>query len=162
MKGANRSARILEIGARAAQRLANGDDRFILTDHLALEFASIASSFSRLLLLHPLERHAGPLRDDVHHVVVVTSTSFSSSLISPLGKDRVEAILGLFLTCHARPRLFEILSLDRRFLLDADLLDLRFSISFTSGGRVIAAMRAREPASSITSMALSGRKRPVR
>ena len=35
------------------------------------------------------------------------------------------------------------------------------SSCFTSGGRVIAPMRAREPASSITSMALSGRNRPV-
>jgi hypothetical protein len=35
------------------------------------------------------------------------------------------------------------------------------SISFTSGGRVIALIRARAPASSMTSMALSGKKRPV-
>ena len=36
------------------------------------------------------------------------------------------------------------------------------SISLISGGRVIAPMRARAPASSMTSMALSGRKRPDR
>ena len=36
---------------------------------------------------------------------------------------------------------------------------ISFSISFTSGGRVMAPMRARAPASSITSMALSGRNR---
>ena len=36
------------------------------------------------------------------------------------------------------------------------------SRDFTSGGRVMFWMRARAPASSITSMALSGKKRPVR
>ena len=38
---------------------------------------------------------------------------------------------------------------------------ISFSISFTSGGRVMALMRARAPASSMTSIALSGRNRPV-
>src|SRR5271165_1796077 len=41
------------------------------------------------------------------------------------------------------------------------IVSMFFSISFTSGGRVIALMRARAPASSMTSIALSGRKRPV-
>jgi hypothetical protein len=51
-------------------------------------------------------------------------------------------------------------SLIARFLLALDLLDLDLD-SLTSGGRVMVPMRAREPASSITSMALSGRKRSV-
>jgi hypothetical protein len=41
------------------------------------------------------------------------------------------------------------------------MVSISFSMSFTSGGRVIELMRARAPASSMTSMALSGRKRPV-
>src|SRR5712671_1842535 len=43
----------------------------------------------------------------------------------------------------------------------ARIVSIVCSISFTSGGRVIEMMRARAPASSMTSIALSGRKRPV-
>src|SRR6516164_9410763 len=43
----------------------------------------------------------------------------------------------------------------------ARIASISFSISFTSGGRAIELMRAREPASSMTSMALFGRKRPL-
>jgi hypothetical protein len=49
---------------------------------------------------------------------------------------------------------------DGLFLLGADAsISLREVLDV--GGRLRAVMRAREPASSMTSMALSGRKRPV-
>src|SRR5271165_1725670 len=56
--------------------------------------------------------------------------------------------------------LFIILSFDRTSF-STRIVAICFSISFTSGGRVIELMRARAPASSMTSIALSGRKRPV-
>ncbi len=56
--------------------------------------------------------------------------------------------------------LLEVLLGDGGFLLLVELLDLAVD-SFRSGGRVMALRRTRAPASSITSMALSGRQRPL-
>jgi hypothetical protein len=52
----------------------------------------------------------------------------------------------------------EVLARDRLFLLLVEARDL-VSMSRRSGGAVIDLMRMRAPASSITSIALSGRKR---
>ena len=116
--------------------------------------------FRGFLLLHLLERHAGHLRDDVHHVLVGHDHFLLFALFAPFGQNALELFLRLLLLVAQRGRLLEVLLLDRGFLVDA-ISSISFSISLTSGGRVIALMRARAPASSITSIALSGRKRPV-
>ena len=160
---ANRSTRVLEIGTRAAERLADSDNRFILTNHLALEFA-----------LHGERASASPacsMRESgtpVHLETTcmisssVTRTSFSSLLIRHSERIVLEAILGLFLTVTQGGRFLEILRLDGSFLIDADLL--RSAPRYPSHWADASSPRCARaiPASSITSMALSGRKRPVR
>ena len=84
----------------------------------------------------------------------VTRTSFF--LFAPFGEDGIRAVFGLFLAVAQGCSLFEILGLDGG-LVDA-ICSICASMSFTFGGRVMAAIRAREPPSSITSMALSGQK----
>ena len=78
----------------------------------------------------------------MHNVILGDKDLLFLLVDPPLGKNRVEPILGLFLAVPQGGGFLEILSLDGSFFIDA--------------------MRARDPASSITSMALSGRKRPVR
>ena len=76
------------------------------------------------LLLHLLERNAGHLRDDVHHVVGAHENFLLLPLFAPTVQNPLEFILGLLLLVAERRRLFEILRLDRGFLFHADLLDL--------------------------------------
>ena len=68
-EGADRPAGIFEIGARTAKRLADGDDRFVLADDLALELALHRQKLLRFLLLHAGKRNSRPLRNDVHDFV---------------------------------------------------------------------------------------------
>ena len=91
-----------------------------------------------------------------------TTTSRLFALLAPFGQDLLQLFLGLLFRVAQGGGFFEILRLDRRFLFARECSSISSSMSFTSGGRVIAPMRARAPASSITSIALSGRKRPVR
>src|ERR1035441_4989160 len=79
---------------------------------------------------------------------------------TPLLQNRFEPFLRLLLLVAHGGCALEILILDRSFLLGLDLPNL-VSRPLTSGGRVIVPMRARDPASSITSMALSGKNRSV-
>ena len=103
---ANRTTGILEVGARTAQRLADGDHRFILTDHLAFEFTLHGQQLLGLLLLHPGERHARPLRNDMHDVVLGNEDLLFLLVDAPLGKNRVEPVLRLLLAVPAGRPLF--------------------------------------------------------
>ena len=76
---------------------------------------------------------------------------------APLFEHGFQFLLGvLFLVAH-RGGAFEILILNGALFLAILISSISPSRSLTSGGRVIVPMRAREPASSIRSMALSGR-----
>ena len=124
------------------------------------EFGFHREQFRGFLLLHSLERNAGPLRDDVHHVVLGHEHFLFFALLAPFGQNALELFLRLlFLVAQAA-------AFSKSWALIAASFSTRISsisvsISFTSGGRVIVLMRARAPASSMTSIALSGRKRPV-
>ena len=117
--------------------------------------------FRGFLLLHLLERHAGHLRDDVHHVVGGHDHFLFLALLAPFGEDALELFFRLFFLVAQRGGFLEILRLDRGFLVGPDLLDLLLDFLHVGRTRHGALMRARAPASSITSIALSGRKRPV-
>jgi hypothetical protein len=94
-----------------------------------------------------------------HHDVLVVMAHLLVALLAPF------ASCGSSSSRAARSRsrtggLLEILLADGRLLLRLDLLD-RLLLLRSSVGRVIADA-ARAPASSMTSIALSGRNRPVR
>ena len=95
---------------------------------LPLSSLSIARSFCGLLLLHPGQRNARPLRDDVHDLVLGDEHLLLFLVDAPFGENRSRLVFGLFLAVAQRGRLLEILSLDGGFLVDADLLDLRLDI----------------------------------
>ena len=82
------------------------------------------------------------------------------ALFAPFGQNGIELFLGLLFLVAKRGGLLEILCFDRRFLLHADFFDFLLDILHVRRP-VMALMRARAPASSMTSIALSGRKRPV-
>src|SRR5437867_13392588 len=51
----DRAPWILQVGARATQSLADGGDRFVLTNDALLHFRFHHEEFLRFLLLHPLQ-----------------------------------------------------------------------------------------------------------
>ena len=143
---ADRAARILEIGARAAQRLADGDDRFVLADDLALELA-----FHREQLLRSPACSMRWSGTPVHFETTcmmsssVTMTSLLFALLTRHSREnRVELLLRLLLAVAQGGGLLEVLRLDRASFRRGSS-SISASMSFTSGGRVIAPMRAREP-----------------
>ena len=89
-----------------------------------------------------------------------TTTRFSS----PLARHSLSSVSSFSFACFSWSRIWAAPS-KSWFLMAFSFLPLISSISasiaLTSGGRVIVVMRAREPASSSTSIALSGKNRSV-
>jgi len=89
----------------------------------------------------------------------VTTTSFSSRSSRHLVRMASSFSLVCFSLSRSAAAFLKILCFDSPFLFNPNLFDLFLDVLHV-GGRVIALMRARAPASSITSIALSGRNRP--
>ena len=76
------------------------------------------------LLLHSLERHAGHLGDDVHHVIGRDDDLFFFALLAPFRQNCIELFLGLLFPVAKGGRFFKILRFDSRFLFQPDPFDL--------------------------------------
>ena len=155
-RGSFRSAR----ERRSALQMATTASSWPMTRCFACSL-SIARSFCGFVLLHALERNAGPLGDDVHDVVLVDDR-LASLRVARAIRSRMRSSFSL--ACFSLSRSAAAFSKSCSLIaasFSTRISSISASMSLTSGGRVIAPMRAREPASSITSMALSGRKRPV-
>ena len=116
-EGADGPARVLQIRARPAQRLANGGNRLVLADDDLLHFLLDGQQPLHLALLHPLQRNARPFGDDVQNVLFVHDHVLFLARGAPIAQVGLQFFLGLlFLVAHLR-RPFEILVLDGAFLL---------------------------------------------
>ena len=123
-EGADRSGRVFQVGAAAAQRLAKCLHRLALSDDELGEDGFHREQFLDFTLLHALQRDAGPLGDDVHDVLLVHLHAGVLAALFPLLEHGVEFLLGLlFLVAHGGGRL-ELLFLDGGLLLDAGFLDV--------------------------------------
>ena len=80
----------------------------------------------RLLLLHSLERDAGHLRDNVHHVVRGHEHFLLFPFLTPAGQNTVELLLRLLFFVPKSGGFLEILGLDRRLFFDANVFDFLF------------------------------------
>ncbi len=89
-----------------------------------LQLAFHREQFLRFLLLHPLERNAGPFEMMCIMSSAVTSTSFSSRSSRHSARIAVELLLRLLFLVAQGGRFLEILRLDRSFLFHANLFDL--------------------------------------
>ncbi len=126
-EGTDRAARVLEVGAGAAQGLGDGDDRLVLADDAALELVLHLEKLLGFLLLHAVERHAGPLGDDGHDVVVRRRRRPSPRTVArQFLRVSSRFFLAFFSLSRRDGGLLEILLLDGRLLLAVDLLDLCF------------------------------------
>src|SRR5207237_113770 len=75
----------------------------------------------RFLLLHSLQRNAGNLRNDVHHVVPGYDDLFLVPLLTPFAENGIEFFLGLLLLVAEGCSFFKVLRLNRSFFFQADL-----------------------------------------
>ena len=161
---ADRARRVLEAGARAADRLRDRRDRLVLADDALVQ---------RLLHLEqPLATPRSAMRMTGMPVHIATTSAMSSSVddvglvarsaasASP-ARMLLELLLQLcsFLVAELSGQLV-LLGGDRRVLLAcADRSRPRMRLLAATGGVAARCMRTREAASSTRSIALSGRKR---
>ena len=121
---ADRAARILQVGAGAAQGAGDRDGGNILADDGLLQLGLHLEQLLVVLLLHSGQRDAGPVGDHLHHQVLVDGDALFVSALLPIGGDLLFAGAELFLLIAELGGLLEVLVADRLLLLGADGLDL--------------------------------------
>jgi hypothetical protein len=151
---------IFQVGTRTAQRFADRRDRFALADDSLGHFVFHREQALRFASFHALHGDAGPLCDHMENVLFIHFDALLLAARFPCRQHSLNFFFGVLLLVAHRRRAFEVLLANRLFFLALDLIQLAFE-RFDFGGRVIAPMRAREPASSMRSIALSGKKRSV-
>jgi hypothetical protein len=130
----------------------------VLADHALVELLLHAHQLRGLGLGQLEDRDAGPHRDDVGDLLLADRRALGRLAGLPL-VGQLALLLGQPALLVAQVRgLLELLGLDRGFLGPPGLLDLVLELA-VDGGEVIDLIRIRDAASSIRSIALSGRKR---
>src|SRR5581483_11371042 len=127
-KSANGPARILQVGARTAQGLANRRYRLALADDRVGHLVFHGEETRCFALLHPLERNAGPLGNDVEDVFLVHADALLFAIRAPGVQHGFKLFLGLFFLVAHGGRAFEILFADGAFLAALDILDFTFDL----------------------------------
>ena len=115
---------ILDPGARAADRLGDGDDRLLLADHALVQLLLHPDQLLRLGLGELEDRDARPHRDDVGDLLLAHLGLLLVGLVAPALLELLLLLRQLALLVAQRGSLLELLRLDRVFLVGANLLDL--------------------------------------
>ena len=114
----------------------------------------------RLVLVDLGQRHAGHLVDDFADHLLIDHAVDLLGLLAPFADDRFLAFLELVRLVPKLGGLFEVLLGNGGFLLLVELLDL--GVDLLEVGRPGHGLETNAaPASSMTSMALSGKQRPL-
>jgi hypothetical protein len=106
------------------------------------------------------ERNSGHLGDHFADDILVDDAIGFATLFAPFSSDGLFLLAKLVRFVSQRSSLFKVLVGDRVLFVLVELLDV-FVQSFKSGGLDMLRKRIRAPASSITSIALSGKQRAV-
>src|SRR5438093_3928890 len=117
----DRTSWVLQVSTGTTQSLADGGDRFVLTNDALLHFSFHHKELLGFLLLHPLQWDAGDLRDDVHHVVRGYHDLFLFPVLTPFVENGIEFLFRLLLLVAKRGSFLKILRLNRSFLFQPDL-----------------------------------------
>ena len=144
-----------------ARRIAlrDGLDRRVLADDALVQLVLHAQELLGLGLGELEDRDAGPHRDDVGDLLLADRGALAGLAGLPLLLELALLVRQLALLVAEVRGLLELLRLDRGLLLGAASSRSPPRARDTTGGAVIVLMRMREAASSMRSMALSGRKR---
>ena len=119
---------ILQVGARAAERLADGTDGFALADDALRHLRFHREQTLGFALFHALERDAGPFGDDVENVFLVHLDALFLAVGFPRAEDGFHLLLRMLLLVAHGGGALEVLFLDGLFFLRLDLLDLALDV----------------------------------
>ena len=159
---ADRTIRILEAGAAAADRARERLDRLVLRrrptacSSSSMRSRRAVSASCRRVTGMPVQRLT--MNDDL---LLAEHRAVRLAPLLPLVLLLADLALQLALLVAQRRRALEVLIANRGFLLGVHALELILELRPLPAAATCAARRARAPASSITSIALSGRKRSV-
>ena len=121
--------RVLDPGARAADRFRDGGDRDLLADHALVEFLLHADQLLGLGLGQFEDRDAGPHRDDVGDLLLADDRALAVLALGPLVFELALAGGQLTLGVAQVGGFFELLGLDRGLLVAPRRLDFLLEIA---------------------------------
>ena len=142
---AGRALRVLDAGARAADRLGHGDDRLVLADDALVELLLHPDELLRLGFRELEDRDARPHGDHVGDLFLADLRLLLVGLVAPLLLELLLLLRELALLVAELRGLLVLLRLDRAFLVGADLVDLllELAVARRRGHRRDADARAR-------------------
>ncbi len=126
---AGRALRVLDPGARAADRLRHGLDRDVLADHALVQLLLHADELLGLGLGQLEDGDPGPHRDDVGDLLLADRRALAGLARVPLVLELALLVGQLALRVAQVRRLLELLGLDRGLLGAPGLLDLLLEIA---------------------------------
>ena len=100
-KRADRTIRVFQVGAAATQRLADGDDRFVLADDGLAQLVFHAQQLFGVLLPHAAQRDARPLGDNLHDVVFGDDDLLFVARLPPFGHRLFQPVRAPVFPCRA-------------------------------------------------------------
>ena len=154
----DRAARVFQPGARAAHGLGDGLDGFFLPDDLFAQFIFHVQQALRFFLRHLHHRHAGPHRNHLGDIIGGHDRAVGAV---PAGAQLFELALQLSLAAAKAPGHHRSACLPPPGDGSGGSRAVGASVLWLVLAAGLLYMRTREEASSIRSMALSGRKRSV-
>ena len=83
-KGTDGTARVFQVGARTAEGARHDLTGTLLSDDRKLQVFFEVEQFLGFFLLQAIQRDAGPIRDDVHHLILSHRNAFFVTLLTPL------------------------------------------------------------------------------
>ena len=122
---ADRTVRILEARAAAADRAAERLDGLVLPDHVEVQLVLHPQQAAGLRLLQPRHGDARPAADDERDLLLAEDRAVRLAPLLPLLLLLPDLALDLALLVAQRGRLLEVLVADRGFLVAVHLLELR-------------------------------------
>ena len=131
---AGRALRVLDPGARAADRFRDGGDRDLLADHPLVEFLLHADQFLGLGLGQFEDRDAGPHRDDVGDLLFADFRPVAVLALGPLVFELALAGRQLALGVAQVGGFLELLGFDRALLLAPRGLDFLLEVAVHGRG----------------------------
>ena len=153
---------VLQPGPGAADGTGQRLDGLFLADDPLVQLVLHAQELGGLLLGEAVDGDAGPVGQHLGDDLLVDDVEELDALGAPLGLHGRLAVEALLLLLGQLLRLVERLALDGRLLVACGSGRSPPRASCSPGGVVMRRMRRRLPASSMRSMALSGRYRSAR
>ena len=123
-EGADRATGVLEVGTRPTEGTSDDFAGALLADDGRLQVLLELEELLGLLLLEPVKGHAGPIGDDVEHLIFTDDDALLVALLAPLFEHLLALGAEFLLGIPEVGGFLELLMAGGVFLLLHDLVDL--------------------------------------